>query len=181
MERPDTPSAAAATAADKERVSTPTASAGSEERKPSQEASPSVPKSANGDEYDDRIAELEKRLKEKQERKAARKTDKRSRKSDISSLSSRRSPPAAGDTPTKPPPPNPADESKADGEKAPPESRSFSFRPYAASAPSSPATTKTGSGSLPQFATTMARLKAAQARREEEKRKRAETASEQAV
>lgn len=170
---------AAAPTVGTEQVSTPTPPLRGKDRRPSREGSPMASKPANGDEYDDRIADLERRLKEKQERKAARKSDKRGRKSDISSLSSRRSPPAgAGYTPTKPP--HDASEPKADREKAP-ESRSFSFRPFAASAPSSPATTKLGSSTLPQFASTMARLKAAQAKREEERRKRAEAAGEQAA
>lgn len=188
-ERPDgpgTPTATNTTTATSNggQTSTPTRPPRDEKKAGQDDGTPSAstPAATDGDEYDNRIADLEKRLREKQERKAARKLDKRSRKSDVSSLSSGL---GAGDTPTKPHSSlNPGtDESKADGEKGP-ESRSFSFRPYAASAPSSPAATTKASGSggsLPQFAATMARLKAAQARRDEEKRKRAEAAGEQAA
>ncbi|KAH8909571.1 hypothetical protein BR93DRAFT_924558 [Coniochaeta sp. PMI_546] len=135
--------------------------------------------STNGDEYEAKIAELERKLKEKRERKAAKKA---SRKSDVSGLSTRWSPSAEGD-PTKPPDGEKA-ESKADGDKGTPDraqpaktaTSSFAFRPpYAASAPTSPAVgkqTPSGGGSTPSFAATMARLKAAQMKRDEEKRKR---------
>ncbi|KAJ9165465.1 hypothetical protein NKR19_g362 [Coniochaeta hoffmannii] len=135
--------------------------------------------STNGDEYEAKIAELERKLKEKRERKAAKKA---SRKSDVSGLSTGWSPSVEGD-PIKPPDGEKA-ESKADGEKgthdraqpAKSATSSFAFRPpYAASAPTSPAVgkqTSSGSGSMPSFASTMARLKAAQMKRDEEKRKR---------
>lgn len=135
--------------------------------------------STNGDEYEAKIAELERRLKEKRERKAAKKT---SRKSDVSGLSTGWSASAEGD-PTKPPDGEKTD-SKADGEKGTPNraqpaksaTSSFAFRPpYAASAPTSPAVGKqssSGGSSTPSFAATMARLKAAQLKRDEEKRKR---------
>jgi DnaJ family protein C protein 17 len=140
-------------------------------------ATPDIP-SANGDEYDAKIAELERKLKEKRERKAAKKAG---RKSDVSGLSSRW-PPSAEEDPIKPPD-GEEGESKADGEKGTdrptainPMSSSFAFRPpYAASAPTSPAVgkqTSSGSGSTSSFAATMARLKAAQFKRDEEKRKR---------
>ena len=130
--------------------------------------------SPKDDEYESKIAELERKLKEKRERKAARKTG---RKSDVSGLSTRWSPSAEGD-PTNQPPDGEKTESKADGEKGTPRptktaTSSFAFRPpYAASAPTSPAVGKQTSGSAPSFASTMARLKAAQMKREEEKRKR---------
>jgi DnaJ family protein C protein 17 len=129
---------------------------------------------AKGDEYDARIAELERRLKEKQERKAARKAgDKKPRKSDVAPSSSAQWPPLATEST--------ADETKASDT---PIARAFAFnKPYAASAPSSPATTKFGIGgdgsSSSSFATTFAKLKAAQAKRDAEKKKREEAAATQ--
>lgn len=140
---------------------------------------PAESTSANGDEYEAKIAELERRLKEKRERKASKKA---SRKSDVSGLSTRWSPSAEGD-PIKPPDGQKA-EPEADGDKGTPDrtqppksaTSSFAFRPpYAASAPTSPAVgkqTASGGSSTPSFAATMARLKAAQMKRDEEKRKR---------
>lgn len=140
---------------------------------------PADTSSTKGDEYEAKIAELERKLKEKREKKAAKKA---SRKSDVSGLSTRWSPSAEGD-PIKPPDGDKA-ESKADGEKGTPNraqparsaTSSFAFRPpYAASAPTSPAVgkqTSSGSSSTSSFAATMARLKAAQMKRDEEKRKR---------
>ena len=182
-------------AASASRATTTEASLGGDERAP---PTPTTPASAraeaqtsNGastpsgkttkhtgeDGYDDRIANLERRLREKQEKKAAKKTGKKSRKSDISSLSSGLTA-TSDETPTKPNSDG-IPGSKADGDGIP-ERRAFSFKPYSASAPSSPATKSTSNGnSLPQFATTMARLKAAQAKREEEKRRRSEASHEQ--
>lgn len=140
---------------------------------------PADPASTNGDEYEAKIAELERKLKEKRERKAAKKAG---RKSDVSGLSTRWSPSADGDT-INPPDAQKA-EPEADGEKGTPDraqpprsaTSSFTFRPpYAASAPTSPAVgkqTAPGGSSTPSFAATMARLKAAQMKRDEEKRKR---------
>ncbi|KAB5558417.1 hypothetical protein GE09DRAFT_1119213 [Coniochaeta sp. 2T2.1] len=132
--------------------------------------------SPKDDEYESKIAELERKLKEKRERKAAKKAG---RKSDVSGLSTRWSPSAEGDPTIKPPDGENKAESKADGEKGTPKptktaTSSFVFRPpYAASAPTSPAVGKqSAGGSTPSFASTMARLKAAQMKRDEEKRKR---------
>ncbi len=97
-----------------------------------------------GTDYDDRIADLERRLKEKQQRKA----EKEQRKADKK---------AGREAPSNPPPP-PAAEPQADEDKVSP-----------ADAPSADSQPKGD-----RFASTMARLRAAQAKREEEKRKRAE-------
>ncbi|KAL1862777.1 hypothetical protein VTK73DRAFT_6651 [Phialemonium thermophilum] len=146
---------------------------------PGGEDEPTPEPLSDADDYDRRIAELERRLREKQQKAASRKSEKKkSRKSDIGSLASHT---VGVETPSarRAEPPHPDDRTAElgdHGDKVPPP-RSFSFRSYAASAPSSPANTaKSGScsTSLPQFAATMARLKAAQAKREEEKRRRAE-------
>ncbi|KXX75174.1 DnaJ subfamily C member 17 [Madurella mycetomatis] len=114
-----------------------------------------------GDEYDERIADLEKRLKEKQQRKAEkeqRKAEKKAKKdgAPLAPLSPRREP-------SNIPPPSTAAEPQADEEKR-------SATPPAASNPS-----RTGG-----FASTLARLRAAQAKKDEEKRRKAEQEAQSA-
>ena len=103
-----------------------------------------------GNDYDDRIADLERRLKEKQQRKA----EKEQRKADKK---------AGREAPSNPPPP-PAAEPQADEDKVSAPADTQSATPSADSQP-------TGGD---RFASTMARLRAAQAKKEEEKRRKAE-------
>jgi DnaJ family protein C protein 17 len=170
---PATPVAATAT------PSRPVSNAATADLRTSDTPTPENTHPPNGDEYEAKIAELERKLKEKRERKAAKKAG---RKSDVSGLSTRWSPSAEGDTIN--PPDGAKAESKADVEKgtlngaqpAKSATSSFAFRPpYAASAPTSPAVgkhTTSGGGSAPSFASTMARLKAAQLKRDEERKRR---------
>lgn len=172
--RATTPTAAAPTAAmpPGQRVADPGTGHGEDTRSANQGTPP-----ITLEDYDKREAELERKLRENRE-KRERKAAKKSRKSDVSGLfsssSTRWSPPA---DPSQPLPDKTA-EPKADGEKVPnaPERRaptSSSFKPYAASAPTSPAGGKQG-GSMPSFEKTMARLKAAQREKEERRRREAD-------
>lgn len=126
--------------------------AGREPNGRQQEAAPP----STSDEYDARIADLEQRLREKQQRKAEkeqRKAEKRAKKAGTPSA-----PRSPGREPSNnPPSPPTAAEPQADQDKrtTPP--------PPASNPPKA-------SG----FASTLARLRAAQAKRDEEKRRRAE-------
>jgi DnaJ family protein C protein 17 len=135
-------------------------------REPAGQTTTSQPPAESKDEYDEREAEILRRLQAKREKKAAKKA----RKSDVSGLSSARWEDETK-TPVKPHAPE-STESKADGDKAALPSRPSLVKEYAASAPVSPAGGAKPSGGSSNFAATMARLKAAQAKRDEEKRKR---------
>lgn len=107
-------------------------------------ASQAPPKATTADDYDERIADLERRLREKQERRTARKAKK------------------AGTKQPSPQPPSFINSTaEADSFKQP----SYAI-PAAASGPPQNQSNR--------FAATMERLKAEQARRNEEKRRRAE-------
>ncbi|KAI1765104.1 DnaJ-domain-containing protein [Hypoxylon sp. FL1150] len=116
------------------------------------------PPTTNGDDYDDRIADLERRLKAARERKAARKAAKKEKK--VARKGGDKQ--DAQDAPT--PAPAVPEELKADEQKettAP--AKTFSFAP------------RTEPRVKGDFSSTMARLRAAQA--EKEARKRAEEAA----
>ena len=112
--------------------------------------------------YDERIAELEKRLKEKQQRKAEkeqRKAEKKGKKAGTPV------PGSPGRDASNHPPSPPAAESQADEDKV--------SKPAEAASQSD-----TGNAPKPGgFASTMARLRAAQAKKDEEKRRKAEEAA----
>lgn len=148
------------------RTTIPTTREADQEKEPAVDHTPVQPLPKPKDEYDEREAEILRRLQEKREKKAAKKA----RKSDISGLSSARWEDETS-TPIKPPAPE-STESKADEDKATLPSRPFFVKEYAASAPTSPAGGAKPSGGSLNFAATMARLKAAQAKRDEDKRRR---------
>ncbi|KAH8894971.1 hypothetical protein GQ53DRAFT_820626 [Thozetella sp. PMI_491] len=112
---------------------------------------------AHDDEYDERIAELEQRIRERKEEKLRRKEEKKARKAGAAS----QPPPAAvaKEPPQKPPAPS------DDGPKA----DAHSSRPASDKPPKPSGASSNGN----PFASTMARLRAAQAQKDEEKRKAA--------
>jgi DnaJ family protein C protein 17 len=116
--------------------------------------------------YDERIAELEKRLKEKQQRKAEkeqRKAEKKGKKAGTPV------PGSPGRDASNHPPSPPAAEPQADEDKV--------SKPAEAASQSD-----TGNAPKPGgFASTMARLRAAQAKKDEEKRKAEEAAHAEGV
>lgn len=128
-----------------------------------QDGQPTPPPPTNND-YDEQIAELERRLKEKKLRKAEKEQRKAEKKAGKLGT-----PPAPGspgrETSNNPPPPTAA-EPQADEDKV---SAPASAAPSAAP-PSADGQPKAGD----RFASTMARLRAAQAKRDEEKRRKAE-------
>ncbi|KAK5652481.1 hypothetical protein OQA88_10383 [Cercophora sp. LCS_1] len=115
---------------------------------------------ANGDDYDERIAELERRLRENELRRAEKKAKKAKKGGQDSQTTSH-----------PPPPINP--KAEADILKQPSDQRAADQAPAAAPRPSG------GGHQNPsdRIAATMARLKAAQAKRDEENRRRAEEAA----
>ncbi|KAL2139144.1 hypothetical protein VTI28DRAFT_5708 [Corynascus sepedonium] len=146
----------------------------------------SMPATAVVDDYDERIAELERRLKESQQRKAEKQQRKEERKAEKKGRKEKKkaeSPQASETAPGKkiptnnnplpsPPPPLPtAAEPQADEDKV-------SKQPAEATPPP---TSHLGSGEPPKasdrFASTLARLRAAQAKKDEEKRRKAEEAA----
>jgi DnaJ family protein C protein 17 len=122
---------------------------------------PTPPPPVDAD-YDERIAELEKRLKEKQQRKAEkeqRKAEKKGKKAGTPV------PGSPGRDASNHPPSPPAAEPQADEDKV--------SKPAEAASQSD-----TGNAPKPGgFASTMARLRAAQAKKDEEKRRKAEEAA----
>ncbi|KAH6627726.1 hypothetical protein F5144DRAFT_282352 [Chaetomium tenue] len=123
------------------------------------------------DDYDERIADLEKRLKESQQRKAEKQQRKEERKAERKRKMGRKSgsPPAPWPTRRKipeNPPPSTAAEPQADEDK---------LSKPAEAAPPAP---QSGAGAPPKpsnrFAPMLARLRAAQAKKDEEKRRKAE-------
>ncbi|KAK4138275.1 hypothetical protein BT67DRAFT_437599 [Trichocladium antarcticum] len=120
-----------------------------------QNAQPTPP--ATGDDYDERIADLERRIQEKQLRKAEKKAKK---------AAAPLVPPSLGrETPHNPPPPPGASGTQADETKS---SAAASSAPPAAAPAGDPPKASD------RFASTFARLRAAQAKKDEEKRRRAE-------
>ncbi|KAK3296171.1 uncharacterized protein B0H64DRAFT_397562 [Chaetomium fimeti] len=123
------------------------------------------------DDYDERIADLEMRLKESQQRKAEKRQRKEERKAEKKGKTGEKSgsPPAPaspGEKIPNNPPPSTAAEPQADEDKL--------SKPVEAVPPAPPP----GAGGPPKasdrFASTLARLRAAQAKKDEEKRRKAE-------
>ncbi|KAK4156050.1 DnaJ subfamily C member 17 [Chaetomidium leptoderma] len=125
-----------------------------------------TPQATDGD-YDKRIAELEKRLEESRQRKA----EKRQRKAEKKAKSSRT--PAAPrsperETPDNPPPPPTTAEPQADEDKV--------SQPAGAAASAAASSASSQPKASDRFASTLARLREAQAKKNEEKRRKAEEA-----
>ncbi|KAK3682696.1 hypothetical protein B0T22DRAFT_471754 [Podospora appendiculata] len=126
---------------------------------PTTDAPPKTTAEGGGDDYDARIADLERRIQEKQQRKAENKA----KKSGAAATPS----PGGTSTSTRDIPTNPSTaDSKADADKIP------STGPAAAAPAAAPK-------DYTNFAPTMARLRAAQAKRDEEKKRRAQEEKEQ--
>jgi DnaJ family protein C protein 17 len=129
----------------------------------SQDGQPTPPPTNN--DYDEQIAELERRLKEKKLRKAEKEQRKAEKKAGKFGT-----PPAPGSpggkTSNNPPPPPTAAEPQADEDKV------SALADAAPSAAPPPVDNQPKAGD--RFASTMARLRAAQAKRDEEKRRKAE-------
>ncbi|KAK4115183.1 hypothetical protein N656DRAFT_486286 [Canariomyces notabilis] len=128
---------------------------GGEPKKVGEGQNGQITSTQTSEDYDERIAELEKRLKEKQQRRAEkeqRKAEKKSKKAGT--------PPAAPsperETSNNPPPPPTATGLQADEDKISTPAQSADNPPKAAG-----------------FASTLARLRAAQAKKDEEKRRKA--------
>jgi DnaJ family protein C protein 17 len=122
------------------------------------------------DDYDERIAELEMRLKESQQRKAEKQQRKEERKAEKKGKTGKKagSPPAPGSPGEKipdNPPPSTAAEPQADEDKLskPAEAASLAPQPGAGDPPKA----------SDRFASTLARLRAAQAKKDEEKKRKA--------
>lgn len=128
-----------------------------------QDGQPTPPPTSN--DYDEQIAELERRLKEKKLRKAEKEQRKAEKKAGKLGTPPAPEPPGR-DTSSNPPPPPTAAEPQADEDKV---SAPANAAPSVA-APSADSQPKAGD----RFASTMARLRAAQAKRDEEKRRKAE-------
>ncbi|KAL2129880.1 hypothetical protein VTI74DRAFT_7191 [Chaetomium olivicolor] len=130
----------------------------------SQDGQPTPPPTNHDNDYDAQIAELERRLKEKQLRKAEkeqRKAEKKAKKAGTPAP-----PRSPGEETNNAPPPPPAAEPQAD------EVRRSTPTEVAPSAP--PPAASNPPKASDRFASTMARLRAAQAAKEEAKRKKAE-------
>lgn len=136
--------------------------------KAAQASQPTPPAAA--DDYDERIAELEMRLKESQQRKAEKQQRKEERKAEKKGKTGKKSgsPPAPGAPGEKipdNPPPSTAAEPQADEDK------------LSKPAEAAPSTPQPGAGEPPKasdrFASTLARLRAAQAKKDEEKKRKA--------
>ena len=119
---------------------------------------------AADDAYDEKIAELERRIREKQQRKA----EKKARKGGVPTPSA---PPSEGGPPEQPQPPPVSSSSSHPPCTSTAETGASKLSSSAAPADANPPHT-----SADRYAATMARLKAAQAKRDEDKRKRAEEA-----
>ncbi|KAI1384465.1 DnaJ-domain-containing protein [Hypoxylon trugodes] len=126
------------------------------------------PPTANKDGYDDQIADLERRLEEARQRKAAKKEKKSGQKNGVHQTTAI---------------PDMSEERKADGKKERPISSSTGTAKKFSFSPASTATSNSGAGSKPRakgdFSSTMARLRAAQA--EKEAQKKAEEAATAAI
>jgi DnaJ family protein C protein 17 len=129
-----------------------------------------TPPAAAADDYDERIAELEMRLKESQQRKAEKQQRKEERKAEKKGKTGKKSgsPPAPGSPGEKipdNPPPSTAAEPQADEDKLskPAEAAPLAPQPIAGDPPKA----------SDRFASTLARLRAAQAKKDEEKKRKA--------
>jgi DnaJ family protein C protein 17 len=156
--------------------------AASTDSKPTQARTPQdgrpTPSPPTGDDLDERIAELERRLKENQQRKAEkeqRRAEKKQRKAEKKGKGAG-TPEAPesrwGEPSNNPPLPPAAAESQTDEDKV---SKPADAAPSTIPVPA-PAPTGGAPKASDKFASTMARLRAAQAKRNEEKKRREEEA-----
>ncbi|KAH6850391.1 hypothetical protein B0I37DRAFT_371535 [Chaetomium sp. MPI-CAGE-AT-0009] len=123
------------------------------------------------DDYDERIADLEMRLKESRQRKAEKQQRKEERKSEKKGKMGKKSgsplaPASSGEKIPDNPPPSTAAEPQADEDKL--------SKPAEAAPPAPQSSVSNPPKASDRFASTLARLRAAQAKKDEEKKRKAE-------